>query len=125
MQPDFDKFSDKLVPVVVQDFATKEVIMMAYANEEAYRMTVETGIATYWSRSRSEIWVKGLTSGNTQDIKEIRIDCDRDCVIYLVHQNGGAACHLGYRSCFFRKIEDGKYVIDGERVFDPKEVYKK
>lgn len=125
MQPDFEKFSDKLVPVVVQDFATKEVIMMAYANEEAYNKTVETNMATYWSRSRNEIWVKGLTSGNTQIIKEIRIDCDRDCVIYIVDQNGGAACHKGYRSCFYRKLDQGEFVIDGELVFDPKEVYKK
>ena len=125
IQPDFNKFSDGLVPVVVQDFTTKEVIMMAYANAEAYQQTVDTQMATYWSRSRSEIWVKGLTSGHTQLIKDIRIDCDRDCIIYLVDQNGGAACHKGYRSCFYRKMDGEEFVVDGERVFDPKEVYKK
>lgn len=125
MEPAFEKFSDGLVPVVVQDFASKDVLMMAYVSKEAYEKTVETGLATYWSRSRKEIWVKGLTSGNTQNIKEIRIDCDRDTLLYVVEQIGGAACHEGYKSCFFRKLEESDYVVEGERIFDPKKVYKK
>ncbi len=125
MEPAFEKFSDGLVPVVVQDFKSKDVLMMAYVSKEAYEKTVETGLATYWSRSRKEIWVKGLTSGNTQNIKEIRIDCDRDTLLYVVEQIGGAACHEGYKSCFFRKLEESDYVVEGERVFDPKKVYNK
>jgi phosphoribosyl-AMP cyclohydrolase len=125
MEPAFEKFSDGLVPVVVQDFKSKDVLKMAYVSKEAYEKTVETGLATYWSRSRKEIWVKGLTSGNTQNIKEIRIDCDRDTLLYVVEQIGGAACHEGYKSCFFRKLEESDYVVEGERVFDPKKVYNK
>lgn len=125
MEPAFDKFNDGLVPVVVQDFASKEVLMMAYVSRAAYKKTLETGLATYWSRSRQELWVKGLTSGNTQNIKEIRIDCDRDTLLYVVEQVGGAACHEGYKSCFFRKLENVDYVVDGERIFDPENVYKK
>ncbi len=126
MRPAFEKFADGLVPVVVQDFESKDVLMMAYVNEEAYDKTIETGLATYWTRSRQEIWVKGLTSGNTQEIKEIRIDCDLDTLLYVVVQNGGAACHEGYKSCFYRKLdENGEYVVEGERIFDPADVYKK
>jgi len=125
MEPAFEKFNDGLVPVVVQDFASKEVLMMAYVSRAAYKKTLETGLATYWSRSRQELWVKGLTSGNTQNIKEIRIDCDRDTLLYVVEQVGGAACHEGYKSCFFRKLENVDYVVDGERIFDPENVYKK
>lgn len=126
MRPAFEKFENGLVPVVVQDFESKDILMMAYVNEEAYDMTVETGIATYWTRSRQEIWVKGLTSGNTQEIKEIRIDCDLDTLLYVVVQNGGAACHEGYKSCFYRKLVSAdKFEVEGERIFDPKEVYGK
>lgn len=126
MRPAFEKFENGLVPVVVQDFESKDILMMAYVNEEAYDMTVETGIATYWTRSRQEIWVKGLTSGNTQEIKEIRIDCDLDTLLYVVVQNGGAACHEGYKSCFYRKLVSAdEFVVEGERIFDPKKVYGK
>ncbi|MGL4855055.1 MAG: phosphoribosyl-AMP cyclohydrolase [Lentisphaeria bacterium] len=127
IKPAFEKFSDQLVPVVVQDIDSKEVLMMAYANKEAYENTINTGNATYWSRSRNEIWVKGLTSGNTQKIVEVRIDCDCDTLLYLVKQNGGAACHEGYSSCFFRLYnqEHADYTVEGKLVFDPKQVYKK
>lgn len=99
--------SSGLVPAVVQDFLTGEVLMMAYMNQEAVERTVKTGRATYWSRSRQEYWVKGETSGHTQLVREVYVDCDQDCILLKVEQTG-AACHTGYRSCFFRKIsQDG------------------
>ena len=113
-----------LIPAVTQDHATGEVLMLAYINDEAWRATLRTGEATYWSRSRQELWVKGKTSGNVQLIKEIRIDCDNDTVLYKVEQVGGAACHTGHRSCFFQKVSGDTVEIVGEPVFDPKEVYK-
>ncbi|MBN2643030.1 MAG: phosphoribosyl-AMP cyclohydrolase [Victivallales bacterium] len=122
--PDFEK-SGGLIPAITQDCATGEVLMLAYINKEAWEKTIETGIATYWSRSRNELWIKGMTSGNTQNIKEILIDCDLDTVIFKVEQIGGAACHKGYRSCFYRKVEDGALVTVGEKVFDPQQVYHK
>lgn len=113
------EFKDGLVPVIVQDVNTREVLMFAYMNEEAFRLTVDTGIAHYYSRSRGRLWKKGETSGHVQKVKEIRIDCDRDCLLLLVEQ-AVAACHTGYVSCFYRTI-DG--MIVGTRVFDPEEVY--
>src|SRR5512135_1938640 len=98
VEPDFKK-SGGLVPAVVQDSDTKEVLMLAYMNELSWRKTLETGKATYWSRSRNELWVKGETSGNVQTVKEIRIDCDNDTILLMVDQVGKAACHTGYRSC--------------------------
>ena len=98
--------------------------MLAFMNEKAWQETVETGKATYWSRTRQELWVKGKTSGNVQLVKEIRVDCDDDTVLLKVEQVGGAACHTGYRSCFFKKVEGGSVRTVGEKVFDPKEVYK-
>jgi phosphoribosyl-AMP cyclohydrolase len=98
-------FKDGLIPVIAQDVHTKEVLMLAYANELAIRKTLETGYGHYWSRSRNELWMKGGTSGNTQRIVEIRVDCDRDALLYLVEQKGNA-CHTGNRSCFFRRLED-------------------
>ncbi len=98
-------FKDGLIPVIAQDVHTKEVLMLAYANELAIRKTLETGYAHYWSRSRNELWMKGGTSGNTQRIVEIRVDCDCDALLYLVEQRGNA-CHTGNRSCFFRRLED-------------------
>lgn len=99
------KYDDKgLIPVIAQDYDTKEVLMLAYANEEALRKTIETGKAHYWSRSRKELWMKGGTSGNSQDIVEIRTDCDADTVLYLVKQNG-VACHTGNYSCFYTKLD--------------------
>ena len=120
---DFEKCGG-LVPTIVQDFHTGEVLMLAFMSEEAWLETLRTGLATYWSRTRQELWVKGKTSGNVQRVKEIRIDCDDDTVLLKVDQVGGAACHTGYRSCFFKKVKDGTIQESGEKVFDPKEVYK-
>ena len=121
---DFNK-TGGLVPVIVQDYQTGEILMLAYMNPDAFNATLSTGKATYYSRSRQTLWVKGETSGNMQLIKEIRIDCDDDTVLLKVEQLGGAACHTGYRSCFYRKVEDGSIRIMGEPIFDPSEVYDK
>jgi phosphoribosyl-AMP cyclohydrolase len=121
---DFEK-GGGLLPAIVQDFETNEVLMLAYVNRESFDKTVETGKATYWSRSRNALWVKGETSGNLQLVREIRIDCDSDTVLFKVDQKGGAACHLGYRSCFFRSVEDGETKMVGEKIFDPEDVYGK
>ena len=99
--------------------------MLAFMNEEAWNMTLSTGKATYFSRSRQKLWVKGESSGHVQLVREIRIDCDNDTVLLKVKQIGEAACHKGYKSCFFRKVENNEAVITDEIVFDPKEVYKK
>ncbi len=99
--------------------------MLAYINEESWKETLKSGKATYWSRSRNKLWKKGEESGNCQIVKEIRIDCDEDTVIFKVEQIGGAACHEGYCSCFFRRLENGSIIVVGERVFDPEAVYKK
>lgn len=123
MKPDFEKCGG-LIPVVAQDAATGEVLMLAYMNEEAWDRTLATGRACYYSRSRRKLWAKGESSGNVQNVREIRIDCDLDTVLLKVEQVGGAACHEGYRSCFFRKFAGGAFAIEGERVFDPKDVYK-
>ncbi len=112
-------FDDGLIPVVVQDAGTREVLMVAYANAEAVEKTRETGFAHYFSRSRKKLWKKGEESGHVQRIREIRVDCDEDCLLYLVTQEG-AACHTGYRSCFYRTIEGD---IISEKVFDPSKVY--
>jgi len=121
---DFEKIGG-LVPVVVQEYQTGEVLMLAFMNEEAWRATLSSGQATYYSRSRQTLWVKGKTSGNLQLVKEIRIDCDDDTVLLKVEQLGGAACHTGYKSCFFKQIENGAVKITAKPVFDPQEVYKK
>jgi phosphoribosyl-AMP cyclohydrolase len=99
--------------------------MVAFMNKEAFEKTVETNKATYWSRSRSQLWVKGESSGNIQEVKEIFIDCDNDTVLVKVDQIGGAACHTGYNTCFYRKLEDGELKVTGTKVFNPDEVYKK
>lgn len=119
----FDKMGG-LVPAIVQDSATGEVLMLAFMNEEAWRHTLETGLATYYSRTRDTLWVKGKTSGNVQKVREIRVDCDDDTVLLKVEQVGGAACHTGYPSCFYKQIENGSVRVVGEPVFDPKNVYK-
>ena len=111
---------DALIPAIAQDYATGEVLMLAYMNDEALAKTRETGKAHYWSRSRKKLWLKGETSGNFQMVKEIRIDCDHDAILLLVEQIGGA-CHTGYRSCFYRTVE-GKIV--GEKIFEPEDVYR-
>jgi len=121
---DFNK-AGGLVPAVVQDDETGEVLMLAYMNEQAWQATLSSGQATYFSRSRQALWVKGKTSGNLQLVKEIRIDCDDDTVLLKVEQVGGAACHTGHKSCFFKRVENGTVKITGTPVFDPEEVYKK
>lgn len=114
-----------LIPVIAQDASTGEVLMLAYMNQESFEETLRTGRACYFSRSRNKLWRKGEESGNVQEVKEIRIDCDHDTILLKVNQIGGAACHTGFRSCFYRKIANGAVVEDGLRIFDPKEVYKK
>lgn len=121
-KPDFAK-GNGLVPAVVQDHETGEVLMLAYMNEEAWDKTLTTGDAHYYSRSRDTLWRKGGTSGNVQKVRSVRIDCDMDTVLLGVEQVGGAACHEGYRSCFYREIVDGRWEINVPKVFDPKEVY--
>ena len=121
---DFDK-TGGLIPAIAQDNASGEILMMAYMNQEAFEATLSTGTATYYSRSRQELWIKGQTSGNVQRVKEIRIDCDDDTILLKVEQIGGAACHTGHRSCFHKKIENGSVRIIGEPLFDPKEQYSK
>jgi phosphoribosyl-AMP cyclohydrolase len=123
--PDFNKH--ELIPVIAQDDQTGDVLMLAYMNQEAYEETLRTRQVCYWSRSRGKLWRKGEESGNVQRLKRIYFDCDADTLLVRVDQIGGAACHEGYRSCFFRRIdpETGEVRIEGERVFDPAEVYKK
>jgi phosphoribosyl-AMP cyclohydrolase len=119
----FEK-ADGLIPAIVQDHKTGELLMLAYMNQDAWEATLSTGNATYYSRSRQKLWVKGETSGHLQRVKEIRIDCDDDTVLLKIEQIGGAACHTGHRSCFHKKIENGSITIVGKPVFDPKEVYQ-
>ncbi|MFO0800219.1 MAG: phosphoribosyl-AMP cyclohydrolase [Gemmataceae bacterium] len=121
---DFDK-SGGLVPAVAQDADTGEVLMLAWMNREAFDETVRTGRAVYFSRSRNRLWRKGEESGNVQEVKGVFVDCDADTVLLKVKQVGGAACHEGYPSCFFRELAGGELKVVGERVFDPKQVYKK
>jgi phosphoribosyl-AMP cyclohydrolase len=123
--PDFSK-SD-LIPVIAQDDATGDVLMLAYMNEEAWNETRQSGRVVYYSRSRQKLWRKGEESGNVQNVKSIFYDCDADTLLIRVDQIGGAACHEGYRSCFFRKLDPatGDVEVIGDRVFDPKEVYGK
>ncbi|MEN8245813.1 MAG: phosphoribosyl-AMP cyclohydrolase [Thermodesulfobacteriota bacterium] len=121
---DFSK-TGGLLPAIAQEAETGDVLMLAYMNQEAWEATLATNKATYFSRSRQELWVKGLTSGNVQMVKEIRIDCDSDAILLKVEQVGGAACHTGHKSCFFKQVENGSIEIIGRPVFDPKEVYKK
>jgi phosphoribosyl-AMP cyclohydrolase len=119
------KKTDGLVPAIAQDYTTGEVLMLAYMNKQAFEATLSSGKATYYSRSRQTLWVKGETSGNVQRVKEIRIDCDDDTVLLKVEQLGGAACHTGHRSCFYKKIDNGSVRVIGEPLFDPREVYGK
>ena len=119
---DFEK-GNGFLPAIVQEYKTNEVLMLAYMNKESWSKTIETGKATFWSRSRNTLWIKGETSGHFQIVKEILVDCDCDCVVVKVDQKGGAACHTGYRSCFYRRITDGQMEIVGEKVFNPEDVY--
>ena len=113
---------DGLVPAIVQDAETDQVLMMAYMTAETLRETLDTGRMVYWSRSRQERWVKGQTSGHTQTVEEVRLDCDGDTLLFTVDQEGGA-CHTGYRSCFHRRAGDDGLVADGDKVFEPNNVY--
>ena len=121
-EPNFGK-GGGLLPVVVQDHGSGEVLMLAYINREAWEKTLESGYVHYWSRSRNRLWKKGESSGNLQVVKEIRIDCDGDALLIRIDQVGGAACHTGYRSCFYRVFKGGDLVVDGVKVFDPQTVY--
>lgn len=132
LQPKFGP--DGLIPCITTDHVTNEVLMFAFMNAEALAHTLKTGKATYWSRSRNKLWVKGEESGNAQLVKELRVDCDQDVVLLKVENVGGAACHNGYPSCFYRKLSGGANVADpsslkleltARRVFDPATVYKK
>jgi phosphoribosyl-AMP cyclohydrolase len=114
-----------LVPAIAQDEQSGDVLMLAFMNREAWEETLKTGLATYYSRTRDSLWVKGLTSGNIQRVKEIRVDCDDDTILLKVEQVGGAACHTGYAGCFYRKVEGDGLTTIGEPVFDPEEVYKR
>jgi len=119
------KYDDNgLIPAIIQDADTGDVLMMAYMNRNSLADSIRTGKTHFWSRSRQKYWMKGESSGHTQDIKEIFIDCDQDTILIKATQHG-AACHMGYKSCFYRKFNDGKWEICSERVFDPDKVYGK
>jgi phosphoribosyl-AMP cyclohydrolase len=121
--PDFSR-GDGLLPAIAQEFRSGEVLMMAYMNSESYAETVATGRAVYYSRSRKKLWRKGEESGNVQLVKAIFVDCDEDTILLSVEQIGGAACHEGYSSCFFRRVTPDGLKVEGQRVFDPAEVYR-
>ncbi len=121
---DFDKLGG-MVPVIAQDDTTGDVLMMAYMNREAFDETLRTGRICYFSRSRNRLWRKGEESGNVQELRSIYMDCDADTLLVKVRQIGGAACHEGYPSCFFRRIEEDELRVIAQRVFDPHEVYNK
>ena len=122
MEIDFTKM-DGLVPAIVQDWASGEILMVAFMNEEAWRLTVETGFATFWSQSRGKLWLKGESSGHKLVVKEILTDCDRDAIVIKAEALGPGVCHVGYRSCFFRTLKDGQWIVTGEKGFNPDEVY--
>ena len=121
---DFDKLGG-ILPVIAQDDTTGEVLMMAYMNQEAFAETLRTGRVCYFSRSRNRLWRKGEESGNVQELRGVYLDCDADTLLVKVRQIGGAACHEGYPSCFFRRIEGEELSVIAERVFNPDDVYNK
>ncbi len=123
---DFSK-NNGLITAIAQDWQTGEILMVAFMNKEAFEETVKTKRACYYSRSRKRLWRKGEESGNIQEVKEILIDCDRDAIVLKVNQIGGAACHTGYNSCFYTKLDDNgnPYIFKKEKVFDPEKVYKR
>ena len=116
---------DGLVPVITQDFSTGRVLTLAWMNREALTLTAEKGEAVYWSRSRGKLWRKGEESGHAQKIREIRVDCDSDAILLRVDQAGGIACHTGRESCFFRRLENGRWVTTDPVLKDPADIYKK
>jgi phosphoribosyl-AMP cyclohydrolase len=122
MTLDFAK-SDGLITAVIQDHSTGRVLMVGYMNEEAFRRTVETGFATFYSRSRRKLWLKGESSGHRLVVKEIAADCDLDAVLVKVEAQGPGVCHEGYQSCFFRNLVDGEWKVVDERTYDPQAVY--
>ena len=119
----FNKTADGLLPAIVQEYKTLEVLMVAYINPAAWEMTLKTGKAHYWSRTRNKLWLKGETSGHVQIIHKILVDCDEDTVVFQVEQLGDAACHTGHKSCFYRRVEDGELVKEKKKIFDPDTVY--
>ncbi len=121
---DFSK-ANGLITAIAQDAESGEILMVANMNQESLVLSIELGEAVYWSRSRQKLWHKGEESGNIQKIRELYLDCDGDAILVKVDQIGGAACHTGKRSCFFRKLDDGRVTDVGVQVFDPKEIYKK
>lgn len=121
----FAKSADGLLPAIVQDYKTGDVLMLAYINELSWRKTVETGKAHYWSRSRQSLWLKGESSGHVQMIHDILVDCDADTVVFKVEQLGDAACHTGHRTCFYRRLVGDELIVEGQKVFDPEKVYGK
>ncbi len=114
-----------LIPAIAQDHKTNEILMMAYINAESWQETIKSGYATYYSRSRQQLWKKGESSGHLQVVKEILVDCDLDTVIFKIEQLGPGACHTGHRSCFYRKVENGELLEVEETVFDADKVYSK
>jgi len=121
-QVKFDK--NGLVPVIVQDFKTLQVLMVAYMNKESLEATLKTEKTCFWSRSRKKLWIKGETSGHIQKVKEILIDCDNDTLLIKAEQIGGA-CHMGYRTCFYRKYDKDDFIVIEKKLFDPEKIYKK
>jgi len=118
------KWSDGLVPVIAQELSTKQVLMFAFMNREAIQLTVETGYAVYWSRSRNKLWRKGEESGHQQKVHELRLDCDGDVILMTVEQLGGIACHTGRHDCFFQKLENGAWKTDKPVIKNPEDIYK-
>ena len=124
LEPDFSK-GHGLLPVIVQDVTSGKVLMLAYMNELAWQRTLATGKAHYWSRSRQQLWLKGETSGHLQQVREVYLDCDLDTILLKVEQVGGAACHTGHVSCFYRRYQEGRLEVVEDLKFDPAEVYRK
>ncbi len=122
MELDFGKL-DGLIPAVIQDEATGRVLMVGFMNEEAFRRTVESGFATFYSRSRNKLWLKGESSGHRLAVKKVQTDCDTDCVLVFVEAQGPGVCHEGYQSCFFRTLKDGNWTVTEEKQYDPAAVY--
>jgi len=122
MDLDFSKLGG-LIPAVIQDHASGRVLMVGFMNEEAFRNTVETGYATFYSRSRNKLWMKGETSGHRLAVKQISADCDNDTVLIQVEAQGPGVCHKGYESCFYRKLKDGEWVLTEQKAYDPDTVY--
>ena len=121
---DFSKLEGNLIPVIIQDFKSNKILMLAFANKEAIRKSLETGYAHFYSRSRKKLWKKGETSGHFQEIQQIIIDCDKDSLLLKVKQIG-ATCHEGYDSCFYNEYINGRIKIIGKKIFNPEDVYKK